>query len=91
MGIFDGAQPAGWTALNDEQKARAAALALGARFAGDEVKNGVDQIDAAVFILDGAESYALHRRIMGLEGEGEPRLIIPESMNFYGDDGGFKQ
>lgn len=66
MSIFDGAQPAGWTALNDEQKARAAALAVGFRFTGE---TDVDQIGAAVFILDGAESYALHRRIMSLPDE----------------------
>lgn len=68
MGIFEGALPAGWSQLNDEQKARAAAMAIGFRFT-DEGLRGVDQVDAAVFILDGAESYALHRRIMALEPE----------------------
>lgn len=80
MSILDGVQPAGWTALSDEQKARAAALAIAFRYAGPEVKNGIDQVDAAVFILDGAESYALHRRIMNLPDEEE----LPEVTGWAG-------
>lgn len=71
MGIFDGALPAGWSLLNDEQRARAAALAIGTRFATGGIE--VDPVAGAIFVLDGSEGYERHMMAKN------PVLQLPET------------